>query len=425
MALFNKTNVPLSTPVGTTYNNYSGEIQKIMELALKTDRSNSGNISWTSTTSDLEYNTADSTWASVPNVQDKGETGLYNLLIYQYGNNRASGNSFILTADNYNDVIAAIQAAQSYISSLNSGTTVVPNATNAVNATTASRLSDSNVGNSTTPVYFGASGTPVACTAYAQANVGSANKLNLSAAVGNSSTPVYFNANGVPQACTMSDLSVGSATNATNATTASKLGSTTLGSATKPIYLNNGTATEGSTYAGGTAVTLNNSSKAASTASFYAPTSGGTSGQVLKSNGSSAPTWMNASDLRGSIAIGSTTGTLSVGRGGTGATSFTANSVIVSGNTTTAALTTKAMASANTANAIVTRDSSGNFSAGTITATLNGNASTATSATSATKATQDGNGNTISTTYAIARSGTDAPASTLGKVGDIYIQYEA
>ena len=421
MALFNKTNVPLSTPVGTTYNNYSGEIQKIMELALKTDRSNSGNISWTSNTSDLEYDTADSTWASVPNVQDKGETGLYNLLIYQYGNNRASGNSFILTADNYNDVIAALQAAQSYISSLDSGTTVVPNATNAVNATTASRLSTSNEGNSTTPVYFGASGTPVACTAYAQANVGSADKLNLSAAVGNSSTPVYFNANGVPQVCTMSNLSVGSATNATNATTASKLGSTTLGSATKPIYLNNGTATECSTYAGGTAVTLNNSSKAAGTASFYAPTSGGTSGQVLKSNGSNAPTWMNASDLRGSIAIGSTTGTLSVGRGGTGATSFTSGNVLVGAGSN--AITTIAKTNANTANTLVQRDANGNFSAGTITATLNGNASTATSATSATSATKDSNGNTISTTYAIARSGSDAPASTLGKVGDIYIQY--
>ena len=42
---------------------------------------------------------------------------------------------------------------------------------------------------------------------------------------------------------------------------------------------------------------------------------------------------------------------------------------------------------ANTANAIVARDASGNFSAGTITASLNGNASTATSATSATSAT--------------------------------------
>ena len=44
-------------------------------------------------------------------------------------------------------------------------------------------------------------------------------------------------------------------------------------------------------------------------------------------------------------------------------------------------------ASANTALYVVQRDASGNFSAGTITATLSGNASTATSATSATSAT--------------------------------------
>lgn len=77
-----------------------------------------------------------------------------------------------------------------------------------------------------------------------------------------------------------------------NATTATKLGSSTLGSGTKPIYLSSGTATECSTYAGGTAVTLNNSSKAASTASFYAPTAGGTANYVLIGNGTtSAPTW--------------------------------------------------------------------------------------------------------------------------------------
>lgn len=46
-----------------------------------------------------------------------------------------------------------------------------------------------------------------------------------------------------------------------------------------------------------------------------------------------------------------TTGTLTVARGGTGATSFTANSVIISGSTTTAALTTRAIddATSNTA----------------------------------------------------------------------------
>lgn len=88
-----------------------------------------------------------------------------------------------------------------------------------------------------------------------------------------------------------------------NASSASKLGSSTLGSTTKPIYLNSGTATECSTYAGGTAVTLNGTSKAASTASFYAPTDVGTNGQVLKSNGSGAPSWVNANTIAaGSVA---------------------------------------------------------------------------------------------------------------------------
>ena len=81
--------------------------------------------------------------------------------------------------------------------------------------------------------------------------------------------------------------------NVANATTATKLGSTTVGSATKPIYLNNGTATECNNYAGGTAVTLNGSSKAASTASFYAPTSKGTNNKILISNLGGVPIWSN------------------------------------------------------------------------------------------------------------------------------------
>jgi hypothetical protein len=52
---------------------------------------------------------------------------------------------------------------------------------------------------------------------------------------------------------------------------------------------------------------------------------------------------------------------------------------------------------ANTANAIVARDASGNFTAGTITAALNGNASTATSATTATTATNATNVATTAT----------------------------
>ena len=91
-----------------------------------------------------------------------------------------------------------------------------------------------------------------------------------------------------------SDTGVNISGNAATATTATKLGSSTLGSSTKPIYLSSGTATECSTYAGGTAVTLNGTSKSATTASFYAPTGAGTSGQLLKSSGSGAPTWATA-----------------------------------------------------------------------------------------------------------------------------------
>ena len=103
----------------------------------------------------------------------------------------------------------------------------------------------------------------------------------------------------------------------------------TVGSASEPVYFSSGVATKGSKYAGGTEVTLNGTSKAASTASFYAPTGAGTSGYVLQSAGSGAPTWINATN-------------------------------------------------SNTASTIVKRDASGNFSAGTITAALSGNASTAT-----------------------------------------------
>ena len=99
----------------------------------------------------------------------------------------------------------------------------------------------------------------------------------------------------------------GTATSATNATYASKIGSTTshpsIGSATQPVYVDsNGTVTKGSTYAGGTKVKLNNSDLGTQTAIFYAPTSGGTNNYILKSNGTtSTPTWV----MQSSLSVGS------------------------------------------------------------------------------------------------------------------------
>jgi hypothetical protein len=87
----------------------------------------------------------------------------------------------------------------------------------------------------------------------------------------------------------------------------------------------------------------------------------------------------------GKIGFGThVSGTLPLGNGGTGATTLTG---YVFGNGTGAFSASTSIPNAattatnlNTASAIVARDGSGNFSAGTITASLNGNASTATTA---------------------------------------------
>jgi hypothetical protein len=117
----------------------------------------------------------------------------------------------------------------------------------------------------------------------------------------------------------------------------------------------------------------------------------------------------------GKIGLGThVSGTLPVGNGGTGATTlsgyvfgngtgaFTASASIPNSATTAT--------SANTADAIVARDASGNFSAGTITAALNGNATTATTAANVNNGTLtlavSGTGLSGSATFTANQSGT-------------------
>ena len=69
-------------------------------------------------------------------------------------------------------------------------------------------------------------------------------------------------------------------------------------------------------------------------------------------------------------------GTLPVAQGGTGVNSITSGNLLVGAGTND--ITSIAKTSTNTANTVVQRDASGNFSAGTITASLSGNATTAT-----------------------------------------------
>jgi hypothetical protein len=140
---------------------------------------------------------------------------------------------------------------------------------------------------------------------------------------------------------------------------------TTIASATS--------ATTATNLAGGSAGTIPYQSAAGTTVQLAA----GTAGYLLQANGAAAPTWV--------VAPVANNGTLTMAVSGTGlsgSATFTANQ---SGNSTFTV--TSNATSANTVSAIVARDASGNFSAGTITATLSGNASTATSATTATTAT--------------------------------------
>jgi hypothetical protein len=92
----------------------------------------------------------------------------------------------------------------------------------------------------------------------------------------------------------------------------------------------------------------------------------GTSTYLLQSNGTSAPSWV-------APPAAANNGTLTMAVSGTGlsgSATFTANQAGSSTFTVTSNAT-----NANTASTIVARDGSGNFSAGTITASLTGNAS--------------------------------------------------
>jgi hypothetical protein len=89
-----------------------------------------------------------------------------------------------------------------------------------------------------------------------------------------------------------------------------------------------------------------------------------------------------ASTISG-VTLGNNLSTLTMNTSGTGLS----GSTTYNGSGAATFTVTSNATNANTASTIVARDASGNFSAGTITATLSGNASTATSATSATSAT--------------------------------------
>ena len=256
-----------------------------------------------------------------------------------------------------------------------------------------------NIANTgTAGTYGSASAVPVFVT-NAQGQVTSVTNTNIaingSAVTGN----ISGSAGSVANALTLGTYLTGTSFNgsaavtatvdATSANTASKVvardasGNFSAGTITATLSGSSTSATTATNLAGGAANQIPYQTAAGTTA-FTTAASG--TNYVLNYNGS-AFTWV-AGTISG-VALGSNLNALTLG------TYLTGTSYNGSGAVTAAVDAT----SANTASKVVARDASGNFSAGTITATLSGNASTATSATSATTATNLAGGATGSIPY--------------------------
>jgi len=284
-------------------------------------------------------------------------------------------------------------SAGTITAALNGNASTATSATSATSATTATNLAGGSVG---TIPYQSAANTTVQLAAgtsgqLLQSNGAAAPSWVAAPVVNNGTLTMNVSGTGLSGSQTFTANQAGAATftvtsNATNANTASTIvardasGNFSAGTITAALSGNASTATSATSattatnLAGGGAGTIPYQSAANTTVQLAA----GTSGQLLQSNGAAAPSWVAAP-----AAANNGTLTMNVsGTGLSGSQTFTANQA---GNATFTV--TSNATNANTASTIVARDASGNFSAGTITATLSGNASTATTATSATSAT--------------------------------------
>jgi hypothetical protein len=153
---------------------------------------------------------------------------------------------------------------------------------------------------------------------------------------------------------------------------------------------------------GGVILSLPQDIAVSSSPSFAGLTIGALTGVLKASSGT-----VSASNVNLTSEV---TGTLPVSSGGTGATSFTAGQLLLGNGTS--AISSIVVGSANVASTVVSRDGSGNFSAGTITATLSGTATNFSGSLSG-----DVTGNQSSTVVALVGGKT---ASTVASTVDGY-----
>lgn len=229
---------------------------------------------------------------------------------------------------------------------------------------------DTAIGSANIPVYISSTGQATACGAVnvAHGGTGCTTLASGAALIGNGTgavtTRAITNLSGAGVVTSSTNLITANTLNywtgSTNITTVGTISSGTWNASTIAVG-RGGTGTTTAPTKGGVIY--------ASSTSAYASTAAGTSGYLLQSGGGNAPSWINATN-------------------------------------------------SNTGSTIVKRDSSGNFNAGTITATLSGNATTAT--TLATTRTIDGinfNGSTNIVHYGTCSTAAATAAKTVSVSG--------
>ena len=311
------------------------------------------------------------------NGLSEGSTVFVQLGATGAGETYTCNTSGVITFGTTNITFAQISSAQIY--SAGTGLTLSGTQFSITNTGTAGTYGDA----ATVPVITtNAQGQVTSVTPTAIAITGAAVSGNISGQAGSVANALtagtYLTSGGTYDGSAARTFAV----DATDANTASKVvardasGNFSAGTITATLSGAATSATTATNLAGGAANRIAYQSGAGATTFAVAPSA---SNQVLNWNGS-AFTW-SAGTISG-VALGSNLNTLTLGTSGTGLS----GSTTYNGSGAATFTVTSNATNANTANAIVARDGSGNFSAGTITAALNGNASTATTATTATTA---------------------------------------
>ena len=312
---------------------------------------NGGTGTATVTTGDLLYGSATNTWSKL------AAGAAYKSLVMNAGGTNVEWNAVSLNQSGAVSGTLPATNGGTGLSAYTLGDTVYSSAANTLSAL---------AGNTTTTKKFlTQTGTGAASAAPAWGTIdGSDVSGNISGSAGS-----------VANALTLGTYLTGTSFNGSSAVTAT-VDATSANTASKVVARDS----SGNFSAGTITATLSGAATSATTATNVA---GGAANQLVYQTGSGATAFATAPTVSSSYLNwnGSAFAWSTITSGTV--TSITAGTYLTGGTITTSGTIAVDATSANTASKVVARDASGNFSAGTITATLSGNATTASSLSNA------------------------------------------